>query len=973
MIKNYNIWELNCNPSSVIPYSQISGARTNPNIEAQKIRQRAVQNIQAERIEIGDIKQTVNNYLGNEDSNFVHLSTDSVCKTIEYFPLSEEIEQELIKKLVENKVLILGGKHDDKIYLAKYLAIKIYHKAKISEDTKIFLIDKIIPSNINNNLTKLLESVEKNFVIATTDIPQASWTLVNNYWWQPITQIYKIESLVNSLWEKLNNETKLILQLVISRSSSNELTDEGIKAIKDYCSKQLQEKGTATFTGVNNCARNLNQLADDIYIKTLIAEEEIIDENKNQIEIIDQKINIIFTLANNQRESLEQWYKNYLSSREQLLAISLSLFHGLFEDQFFAALEKIVEDVWQKRDASLRALDYGDLLNLKNHFEFVDISNETSQLNNFEFVEIQERQIKLIYPDERRILFEVAWDSHRRQILTTLPTIANFIIESAQLNVSNWELSGGAVRRSQLHNVIIETLSEIGLVSKNLTGKVQGALLLLARQKEIAVQNVAARSLERWYQNAGQEDRGQREVFKIIQQFYDLTLIKERYLKDEATKKQKIQPKIEKIPILLKLCLLIINYILTVIQSLLNNLPQLSKGKTQEVSQYSDYIGDNYFIKRIEELESLIFSTLTCLQTSELVLTLTALYRSSTPWWQDEQKINVITEDCVGATVALTVGYIARYDYENSSNLDDFLNSNNFDNFLNWLEELSKSKFPLVHVYLGYHTLFYLVPLYLKQQKFQDWLKKAIQKHLDVLNQAIALSLANAYNVPVNRETIRQLLHEWEQESSPSNNSNQWRNISSKHQALLKTVVFTYGLIEYPENDNFTVKQALNRLINILNSELPLLVRKAVIHAIYNLTFRYFNIIEFQLQSLVNYLTQDEQRKLVEILTNIYLNQRATLSGGNGKIKVNERDYEIWTDSERRLTNLTVIEQAMYRWLRRIDEPEVANNQKQENNQINKTAAQKVALAAFTSFAANFDQEEERRIQELNEEVNNAE
>jgi hypothetical protein len=86
--------------------------------------------------------------------------------------------------------------------------------------------------------------------------------------------------------------------------------------------------------------------------------------------------------------------------------------------------------------------------------------------------------------------------------------------------------------------------------------------------------------------------------------------------------------------------------------------------------------------------------------------------------------------------------------------------------FLDWLKELSESRFPLVHVYFGYHTLFYLVPLYLEQLK--DWLKEVTQKHIDVLNHAIALSLANAYNVSGNRATIRQLLNEWEQESSPS-------------------------------------------------------------------------------------------------------------------------------------------------------------------------------------------------------------
>ncbi|MCE2674306.1 MAG: hypothetical protein LW635_12040, partial [Microcystis sp. 53598_E5] len=73
------------------------------------------------------------------------------------------------------------------------------------------------------------------------------------------------------------------------------------------------------------------------------------------------------------------------------------------------------------------------------------------------------------------------------------------------------------------------------------------------------------------------------------------------------------------------------------------------------------------------------------------------------------------------------------------------------------------------------------------------------------------------------------------------------------------------------------------------------------------------------------------------------------------------------TDSERPLTE---IEKAMYRWIRRM-EPEVPQNQVREPE--HKTAAQKVALAAFTSFAVNLDQEEERLIQELKGETNHAE
>jgi hypothetical protein len=930
MNKNYNIWELHCTPKSVIPYSQISGARTNHEREAQEIRQKAVENLQAEKIEIGNISQAVNtyNYLGNEDSRFIHLSPETLWQSLVDFPKLLLDVKRIIGLLYQNHVLVLGSEFNDKFYLARYLAKEIYHQTNL-DDVKVFLIYTISPENINNDLSKLRESAQTNFVIATTDYPKTRWAGIglDNYWWQPEREdIYIPESLVNSLYEQLNFNTKLILNSVINKSPSSELTNI---EIKEYLFVQLGNQKIVTFAGINNCARILNQLD--------------INEKINQ-----EKLTEIFALANNQRESLKKWYNTYLSSREQLLAIGLSLFDGLFEDQFFAALEKVVEDVWQKRDASLQALDYSDLINLSNYFEFTDFIVETNQLDGFKFVQTQDienklvlRQIALNRPNERRLLFEVAWDSHRRQILTTLPTLVNFIKESVQSNLSNWELSGGSVRRNQLHNVIIETISDLGLVSKNTTGKVQNALLELAAQREIAIQDVAARAIKRWYQYGGEQ-----ELFKTLQQFYFLTINKQKELIDE--KKPRTSEPVKKPQ---NLMFFVLNFVVNLFIKLFKKIiPYSAKEKSELLREYSDYIGNNNFIQSIQNLEEFIAKE-DCLFTSKIMLGLTSVYRSNDLW---ENKQDSVEEDCIGASVALAVGYAARDDHQTSSCLRT--------EFLDWLKELSESRFPLVHVYFGYHTLFYLVPLYLEQLK--DWLKEVTQKHIDVLNHAIALSLANAYNVSGNRATIRQLLNEWEQESSPSS---EWEKTLRKQEALQKTVVLTYGLIEYPNNDELTVNQALNRLGKILNNQPSLLVRAAVISAICNLAFRYFNIIEFELQNLVANFRANEAEKFIKILTDIYLKQRANLSGGNDEIKVNERSYQIWTDSERPLTE---IEKAMYRWIRRM-EPEVPQNQVREPE--HKTAAQKVALAAFTSFAVNLDQEEERLIQELKGETNHAE
>ncbi len=111
----------------------------------------------------------------------------------------------------------------------------------------------------------------------------------------------------------------------------------------------------------------------------------------------------LIQLAQDKQRTLGVWYNTILNPREQLLALGLSFFDGLFDDQFFAAIEMVVEKVWQRRDSSLRALDYCDLDNLRNFFTFVEAEGYG--------IKIESR-----IPEQRSMLFELAWNSHRRNV-----------------------------------------------------------------------------------------------------------------------------------------------------------------------------------------------------------------------------------------------------------------------------------------------------------------------------------------------------------------------------------------------------------------------------------------------------------------------------------------------------------------------------------------------------------------------------
>lgn len=180
------------------------------------------------------------------------------------------------------------------------------------------------------------------------------------------------------------------------------------------------------------------------------------------------------------KESIHDWYYHRLTPREQLLALGLSFFDGLFDDQFFAALEEVVENAWQRRDTTLSALDYCDLDNLRSFFNFTETNTSIT------FIEVR-------FPKQRQMLLKVAWKSHRRQILAALPVLVNLVKNSVRRYER--ELYGSSLRCDQLRRVISETISDIGLIASD---AVEESLLNIAADEDINVQAVAAQAMALW-------------------------------------------------------------------------------------------------------------------------------------------------------------------------------------------------------------------------------------------------------------------------------------------------------------------------------------------------------------------------------------------------------------------------------------------------------------------------------------------
>lgn len=473
----------------------------------------------------GDINKTINQYI-QQQNDWVERENLEEYKS-PYFPSPISTER-LLEQLFKQRLLVLGGDHEDKSDLALHLALKLRehiqqlpHSAEsnisiwewnsssntqslsagirgegIQEIKKnknaptILILPEIQPQHNLNRIHKAV-GTGKNYVIATTKVPVDKWGVTANqkqlFWWEPSGEktLYEPQDLAIAIVHRLKDKTLS-------------------PGIESYL-QQLVTEQLHTFTNVVDCIQLLNHEKKALSPETVFKAVESARQGR--------EIN------------LKEWFRN-LEHREQLLALGLSFFDGLFEDQFFAALEQVVSNVWQQRDSTLRALDYCDLENLGNYFEFSRISKSEYNSSNFQIfntddgeIQIEVSRIKIRNPDDRRLVFKIAWDSHRRQIINGLSEIMQIVKESVTNEHFNWELYGDSLRRNQLHTTIVQTLSDISLVSASAIAAVQDTLLQLASNPESKVRNVAAIALRKWY-----FDGRYGELFATLRKFWSIAV-----------------------------------------------------------------------------------------------------------------------------------------------------------------------------------------------------------------------------------------------------------------------------------------------------------------------------------------------------------------------------------------------------------------------------------------------------------------
>jgi hypothetical protein len=340
----------------------------------------------------------------------------------------------------------------------------------------IFILPQIKPQDVGYGLKQLAKAAQDcgHYVIASTDASRRTWRLTDPTpeFWQELTpqEVYEQDDLAHILLQQLNGARQKLKGILKQEQLGLDLP------LADHSTVRTLSRRLETPENIS------------IFVELLSAEKERVEA---------ATIEKLVRLIQSDDSRLELWFRS-LQKRDQMLALGLSLFEQFFDDQFFAAFDYLVQNVWHRRDESLLAVDYCDLDELQGFFNLVQGGGHDQDESYV--INIQGR-----LPNQRRRLFRVAWNSHRRQILTALPAMVQLAKASVYDISANQELYGSYERRDRLRKAVSDTLSDVGLISSQL---VEESLLKLATDNDWAIQAIAARAVARWreYEEDGKND-----------------------------------------------------------------------------------------------------------------------------------------------------------------------------------------------------------------------------------------------------------------------------------------------------------------------------------------------------------------------------------------------------------------------------------------------------------------------------------
>ena len=340
----------------------------------------------------------------------------------------------------------------------------------------IYILNKIAPQDVDYDVSRVRNAARHNHhhVITSTDLPRNRWKLAEKeqVFWCAVSAegLYDLEKILEELKHRLRQQPGNLVEDI----------------------KRLRHVDVAT--------------SDDSVLQPIAAKLQTPDRISNFVQLLalplqNEGIEKLIDLAQDSQKFLNRWFHVVLQPREQLIALGLNFFDGLFDDQCLAAIGELVKYEWYRREPSLKALDHGDLECLHNFFKLKPEANQVKRIESY-------------LPNQRFRIFETAWDSYRLRIQTALPVLVNLVKNSVDKSAVEKKdygvpigkhLYGGSKdssdfysnkRGDQLRQAVSEAISDLGLINSYL---VQDALFELAADKDVRVQAVAARAIARWH------------------------------------------------------------------------------------------------------------------------------------------------------------------------------------------------------------------------------------------------------------------------------------------------------------------------------------------------------------------------------------------------------------------------------------------------------------------------------------------
>ncbi|MEO5644256.1 MAG: hypothetical protein ABIQ40_04765 [Bacteroidia bacterium] len=423
-----------------------------------------------------------NNY--EAASGFSEIDTDAYDETCFHSPVFTGTLAEQVKD--RRLIVIAGGAGFDKTTFVRHLAAVI---SKDLQDTKVkewrntesnndilkeilaeteptvFILNSAVPLDVNYDLAKFASLVKdrNHYLLLTTEMTAEAWQqheqVKKLYWFDiPSAGLYTRAQLTGIFLQKLELNKKLL-----------DLQDEMLlNPSTPIAGKHSPESIVSRF-----------ETPDQIDFFFVLLKADVSDEEN------DKKISAVISSITDTSETLvTKWYKT-LTPIEKLIALGGAMLEGLFDDQYFGVMQKIVEEFWHHRDKHLQSLDYCDM---------------NFMLGFFKFEEYDDGRLILAckFPDQRAEIIRAAWKDHKRHILSAFAVLTNLAGTSSAASakrIENKDISGTIERGMRLRTVAAETISDIGIVSFQTA---EPKLLDLAAAGDETTRRVTAKAMARW-------------------------------------------------------------------------------------------------------------------------------------------------------------------------------------------------------------------------------------------------------------------------------------------------------------------------------------------------------------------------------------------------------------------------------------------------------------------------------------------